>query len=163
MRDKHHFKFHKKTTYKLWWESNKVEQTGRDQHHAEFPNDNQTTYLLWIKEEQDNRQRSVAFWILQWTHLQAMNKMVTAWTKRQRLEPFWILKWWSDHLHPVNESNGVKQPCRYQHHFEFPKKITYKLWMKESQGWTTRQKSAPFWILQWQSDHLLAMNERTTG
>ena len=27
-------------------ESNRVEQTGRDQYHSEFPNENQTTYLL---------------------------------------------------------------------------------------------------------------------
>ena len=36
------------THYK--WESNKVEQTGRDQHHPEFPNNSQTTYKLWMGE-----------------------------------------------------------------------------------------------------------------
>ena len=36
------------TCYK--WESNRVKQTGRHQHHSEFPNNNQTTYSLWMRE-----------------------------------------------------------------------------------------------------------------
>ena len=47
-RDQHHFE--SPTTIRPLTcyesESNKVEQTGRDQHHSEFPNDNQTTYSL---------------------------------------------------------------------------------------------------------------------
>ena len=28
------------------WENNRLEQIGRDQHHSQFPNDNQTAYFL---------------------------------------------------------------------------------------------------------------------
>ena len=62
------------------WESNTVEETGRDQHHSEFPNDNQTTYKLWMREQHSGRDR-------------------------QGLASFWIPKWQSDHLLPIYKSN----------------------------------------------------------
>ena len=43
-------------------ENSRVEQTDRDQHHSGFPDDNQTTYLLWMRElDGADRQRSTSF------------------------------------------------------------------------------------------------------
>ena len=71
------------------WESNRVEQTDTDQHHSEFPNENQTTYSLWMREQQGrtDRQRSVPFWIPQWQsdHLQAMNERATGWNRQTEI------------------------------------------------------------------------------
>ena len=53
------------------WESNRVEQSGRDEHNAIFPNYNQTTHFLCIREQQvgTDRQWSVPFWIPNDNHI----------------------------------------------------------------------------------------------
>ena len=104
-------------------ESNRVEQTGRDQHHSEFPNDNQTTYLLWIREQQGgtDRQRSAPFWIPQWQsdHLQAINQRATGWNSQAEIStilnsPMTVRPLTSYE----SESNRVEQTGRDQHHSE---------------------------------------------
>ena len=151
------------------WKRNTVERTDRDQHHSEFPNDNETTYRLWVKEEHSgkDRQGSASFWIPQWQsdHLPPMNERATQW-KRQALisiilnspmtiRPLTLYEW---------KSNTVEETGRDQHHYEFPNdnQTTYLLWMREQHSGRDRQGSASFWILQSQSDHLPSMNERAT-
>ena len=77
--NQHHAEFSNdnQSTHRLWM-SNRVEQTGRDQHYSKFPNDNQTTYRLWMREQQGR-------------------------TDKQISAPFWIPKWQSDHLQTMNE------------------------------------------------------------
>lgn len=50
------------------WEIKRVEHITRYQHPSGFPSDNQTTYSLWIREQEGrmDRQRSVLLWIPQW-------------------------------------------------------------------------------------------------
>ena len=149
------------------WESNTVEKTDRDQYHSKFPNDNQTTYKLWMREHHSGRDRqgSASFWIPQWQsdHLQTMNKRAIQW-KRQTgisiilnspmtIRPLTNYEW---------ESNTVEETAMDQHHFEFPNdnQTTYKLWMREQHSRRDRQGSASLWVPQWQSDHLPSMNER---
>ena len=95
------------------WERNRVEQTGRYQHHSEFPNDNQTTYLLWIREKQGgtDRQRSVLFYV----------------SSPMTIRPLTSYEW---------ESNRVEQTSRDEHYSEFlnHSQTTYSLWMRAT-GW----------------------------
>ena len=62
------------------------------------------------------------------------------------------------------ESNRVGQKGSDQQCSIFlnDNQTTYKLGIREQQGRTDRQRSAPFWIPQWQSDHLHSMNKRAT-
>ena len=149
------------------WERNLVEQIIRDHHHSEFPNDNQTTYFLWMRGQYRG-------------------------TNRQRSATFWISQCHSDHLQAMDESNVIEQTSRNQHHSKFPSEInlltsyksksnsieqtgryqhdsessndnqtTYFLWVREQQNETDRQRSISSSIPKWQSDYLLPINEST--
>ena len=65
------------------WKRNTMEETGRDQYHSEFPDDNQTTYFLWMREQHSGRdkQGSTSFIIPQWQsdHLPTMSERGTQW------------------------------------------------------------------------------------
>ena len=121
------------------WEITTVEETGSDQYHSEFPNDNPITYRLLIREQHSGRDR-------------------------QGSALFWILQWQSDNLPTMNESNIMEGTSRDQHYSEFPNdnQTTYPLWMREQHSGRDRHGSGSFWIPQWQSDHLPAMNESAT-
>ena len=55
------------------------------------------------------------------------------------------------------ESSTVKETGRDQYHSE-NNWATYKLWMWEQQSRRDKQRSAPFWIPEWQPDYLQAMS-----
>ena len=117
--------------------SNHMEQTDKDQHHPQFSNDNQTTYFLWVREQQDrtDRQTSASFSILQWPsdHLLPMNERATGWNIQAEINtilnslmtirPLTSYEW---------ESNKVEQTSRDQHHSQFPNdhQTTHKLCMR---------------------------------
>ena len=124
------------------WERNRVGHTGRDQHCSEFTNDNLTTYKLW------KRERAIG-----WNRQVEISTIVNSPMTIRSLTSY---EW---------ESNTVEQAGRDQHHSEFLNvtQTTYRLWMREQQGVTNRQRSAPFWIPQWQSDHLQTINWRGIG
>ena len=110
------------TCYKS--ESNRLEQTGRDQHHSELPNDNQITYILWIREQQSgtDRQRSAPFWIAQWhsDHLHTMNQRAIGWNRQAEISSIlnspMIIR---PRTYYESENNRVEQTGRDQHHSEF--------------------------------------------
>ena len=120
------------------WESNTVEETGMDQHHSEFPNDNQTTYPLWMREQHSGRDRqgSTSFWIPQWQsdHLPTMDERATQWKRQAEISIILNSPMTVRPLTPYEwESTTVEEIGRDQHHSEFPNdgQTTYPLWMRE--------------------------------
>ena len=88
------------------WEITTVEETGSDQYHSEFPNDNPITYRLLIREQHSGRDR-------------------------QGSALFWILQWQPDNLPTMNESNIVEGTSRDQHYSEFPNDNQTTRWMAD--------------------------------
>ena len=109
------------------WESNRVEQQARDQHHSEFLNDNQTTYRLEMRKQQigTDRQRSAQFWIpqWQWDYLLAMNERETGYNRKPEISTI------------LNSSMTIGP-------------LMYFLWMREQQDGTDSKRWVPFWIPQ---------------
>ena len=78
--------------------------------------------------------------------------------------------WWCCVIHSIWSHidrwlcTSTRQTSRDQHYSEFTddNQTTHPVEMRGKRGRTDRQRSVPFWILWWQSDHLQATNERST-
>ena len=120
------------------WESNMVDQSGKDQHHSEFPMTIRPLTSYEFREQQSgtDRQRSVVFWIPKWQsdHLLPMNERTIGWDRQAEIStvlnfpmtirPLTSYKW---------KSNRAEQTDRNHHHSRFlnDNQATYKLWMRE--------------------------------
>ena len=117
-----------------------VEQTAKDQHNSIFPIDNKTVLAINEAAIESSRQPEIST---------ILNFPMTI---RQLTSYEWEIKM-------------AEQIATYQHHSQFHNinQTTYSLQVWGQQSEADKHRSASFWTLWWQCNHILATNRRATG